>query len=110
MNLQVLTWLVKHRELLMAVVKEASKFDRSAPYIQQWDVVDRIARIVIPVLQAENISPEAFWEYTAMSLEDGDVQLLSAGAEVQAMNIDWRTLIDVIMPVVIAILQSLMKK
>jgi hypothetical protein len=110
-NIKVLTWLVRHRELLVAVVKEAQAFKPDAPYIEQWNVVDRIARLVIPVLQAEGVDPNAFWVYEeGQSLHEGDVQLLSAGADAHAMGVDWRTLADVVLPIVIAILEALLRR
>jgi hypothetical protein len=116
-NIKVLTWLVRHRDLLVAVVKEAQAFKPDAPYIEQWNVVDKIARLVIPVLQAENVDPKAFWSYgnedlggTLRSLHDGDVEILAAGAEVQALGVDWKQLADVILPIVIAILEALLRR
>jgi hypothetical protein len=116
-NIKVLTWLVRHRDLLVAVVKEAQAFKTDAPYIEQWNVVDKIARLVIPVLQAENVDPKMFWGYgntdvdgALHSLHDGDVQLLAAGADVQAMGVDWKTLADVVLPIIIAILEALLRR
>ena len=117
MNIKVLTWLVRHRDLLLAVVKEAQSFKPDAPYIEQWNVVDKIARLVIPVLQSENVDPKMFWGYgntdvdgTLHALHDGDVQLLAAGAEVQALGVDWKQLADVVLPIVIAILEALLRR
>lgn len=110
MNLKILRWVVTHRELLMKVVQEVQAFDRGSPYIDQWTVVDRVARLVIPVLEAEKVDLQAFFDYSPLSLEEGDVQLLAAGAEVQALGIDWKTLAEVILPIIVTIIELLMKK
>jgi len=115
-NIKVLTWLVRHRDLLVAVVKEAQAFKPDAPYIEQWNVVDKIARLVIPVLQAENVDPKVFWSYekdesdVLRSLHYVDVQIMAAGADVQAMGVDWKQLADVVLPIIIAILEALMRR
>jgi hypothetical protein len=104
MNLQVIRWLIAHRELVIKVLESAKKFDRDGDYMSQWTVIDEIARLVIPVLQKEDLSP-----YSLLNgwYDDDEVQAFSLGAEVQAMGFDWKQLIDVILPILIAILKSL---
>lgn len=111
MNLKVLSWLLKHRDLLLSVVEAAKGWDRDAPYIEQWSIVDRIARLVLPVIEKEAVTAKQLWGYTdddlnPLSLHDGDVQLLQAGAEVQAMGIDWKLFVEVVLPIVISILEA----
>lgn len=115
MNLKVLGWLLKHRELLIAVIKVAQEYKSDLPYIQQWEIVDKIARLVIPVFEAEGVEVKTFWAYTnedieAMSLHDQDCRLLAAGAEVQSLGLDWKTLANVVLPILVAILETLLKK
>lgn len=105
MNLKLIQWLIKHRDVLMAVIEAAKKFDRSADYMSQWDVVDKIARIVIPVLRAENADvrslAETDWE------DDEGVGAFAVGASVAAMGVDWQSLLQIIIPILIGILKSL---
>ena len=104
MNLTLLRWLLQHRDVLTKVVEAAKKFDRTGPYIKQWDVVDEIARIVIPVFEREGV------EVSSLSAEEwgaDEVAAFSLGAEVHAMGVDWRQLIDVILPILITILRML---
>ena len=112
MNLKVLSWLLKHRDLLMAVVEAAKGWDKDAPYVEQWSVVDRIARLILPVIEKEAVTAKQIWGYTdddlePLSLHDGDVRLLAAGAEVQAMGIDWKLFVEVILPIVVSILEAI---
>ena len=112
MNLKVLQWLIRHRDLLLQIVDVAKDFSREKPYIEQWDVVDRIARLVIPVLTQEDMAPLALTD-GYMGYEEFDeyeMSAFSAGAEVQAMGIDWKQLIQVILPIVVAILEALSAK
>lgn len=112
MNLKVLQWLIANRDLLMKLVAAAQSFDRTRPYIEQWDVVDKIARLVIPVLASEELAPldltDRHLDYE--DFDDYEVAALSAGAEVQALGIDWRQLVQVILPIVVAILEALSAK
>lgn len=106
MNIKVIQWLLAHRDVLLKVVEVAKEFSRHKPYMQQWDVIDKVARLLIPVFTAEDVQPSAL-----LSDELADVATLSAqSAEVQAMGIDWKQLVEVILPVIIAILQALAAK
>jgi hypothetical protein len=112
MNIKILSWLLKHRNLLMAVVEAAKAWDRDAPYVEQWEVVDRIARLVLPVIEREQVTAKQLWGYTnddyePLSLDDGDVIILGAGAEVQALGIDWKLFVEVVLPIVVAILEAI---
>lgn len=112
MNLKAISWLLKHRDLLMAVVEAAKGWDRDAPYVEQWSIVDRIARLILPVVEKEQLTYKQLWGYTdddfsPLSLHDGDVQLLQAGAEVQALGIDWKLFVEVVLPIVISILEAI---
>lgn len=104
MNLQVIRWLIAHRDLLVKVLESVKKFDRDSDYLSQWAVLDEVARLVLPVLEKEDL--------TAYSLlngwwDDDEVHAFSLGAEVQAMGLDWKQLIEVVLPLLIAILKAL---
>lgn len=103
MNLKLIQWLIAHREVLTAVVAAAKKFDRSAPYIDQWEVVNQIARIVIPVIQQERTDVSALCEVEF----DAEVGAFALGTEVQALGVDWQAMIQLLLPVLIAILKLL---
>lgn len=113
MNIKALQWLLAHRDLLLKIVDVAKGFSRHKPYLEQWDVVDKIARLVIPVLAADEMKPQQLvyddvtkWE----TFEDLEIAAFSAGADVAAMGVDWKMLVEVILPLVIAILQALAAK
>ncbi len=55
MNLQVLKWLLAHRDLLTKVLEVAKGFRRDLPPMEQWEIVDKIARLVIPVLKNDDV-------------------------------------------------------
>ena len=104
MNLKAIRWLLQHRDLLTKVVTAAQKFDPSGTYVSQWEVVDEIARLVIPEFEREGVvATDLMSEYFA----DDEVQAFSLGAEVQALGIDWRQLIEVVLPILLAILKAL---
>lgn len=106
MNIKVIQWLLAHREVLLKVVEVAKGFSRHKPYIEQWAVIDQIARILIPVFAAEEVVPKLL-----LDDELADVATLSAqAAEVQALGVDWKQLVEIILPVIIAILQALAAK
>jgi len=102
LNLKILRWLLAHRDLLVKVLEAAKKYSRTAPLLDQWAVVDEIARLVIPVLDKDGVDVEALlWSM------DDEVEAFSMGAEVQALGVDWKTIIDILLPILIKILQSL---
>jgi hypothetical protein len=104
MNLKILQWLLKHRDALLKVVEIAKRFDRSAPYLAQWALVNEIAQIVLPILEAEALKP------TLLSVDwdvDVEAQAFALGAEVSALGMDWKTIIEVLIPILIAILQAI---
>jgi hypothetical protein len=114
MNIKVVTWLVRHRDVLSKIIEVAKGYRKDAPYSEQWAVVDAIARLILPVLERESVQAKAFFTYgnedlegVAQSLREGDVQLLAAGAEVAALGIDWKMFVEVVLPIVIAILEAL---
>jgi hypothetical protein len=108
-NIKVLQWLLKHRDLLLKVVEVAKDFDRTASYLSQWEVVDKVARLVLPILQAEANAPQLltidYDHYT-----DEVAVAYQTGAEVSALGVDWKLLIEVIVPIIISILQGLLSR
>lgn len=107
MNLKVLRWLLQHRDVLLKVVEVAKKFNRDGLYIDQWSVVDEIARLVIPVFEKEGVDVSAMMDFDYDDAYEGEVAAFALGAEVHALGVDWKQLIDVILPLLIAVLKAL---
>jgi hypothetical protein len=109
MNLKVLQWLLKNKTVLLQVVEVAKGFKKDAPYLTQWETVDKIARLVIPMIEAETTAPKLLaWDVDDInSYATHDVAVLSAGVEIQALGIDYRLLIETVIPIIIAILEAL---
>lgn len=113
-QIQILQWLLKNREVLLKAVEVAKQFSRHKPYMEQWAVVDQIARLLIPAIFANDTSVAAF-SLDADEPEFGhygpeyDAKLLSLGAEVGALGLDWKTVLEVLLPVLMAILDALAK-
>lgn len=112
MNLKALQFLLRHREVLLAVVAVAKKFPDAASYLDKWVVVDEIARLVIPVLEKELDSPKLLsyeddGEELLFTPSTYDAKVLAVGAEFGALGIDWKLLVEVVIPIVISILEAL---
>lgn len=106
MNLTLVRWLLKNRDLLVKVIAVASKFDRDGTLLAKWAIADEIARLVIPVMDADRMTPEAL--VSGWYGDEGDeVQAFSMGAQVQAMGLDWQAIVDLVLPLLIAILKAL---
>lgn len=105
MNIKVISWLLKHRELLLAVIAVAKKFDRDGTYMSQWEVVDEIARLVIPVFEKEGADVNGLLAQDTW--ESDEVTAFALGAEVHALGVDWQSLIQIVLPILIAILRAL---
>ncbi len=100
MNLKVLQWLLAHRDTLLLIVDAAKGWKKDLPHLQQWEIVDKIARLAIPMIDDEQV--------LARLLQDLDSEpMASLNAEVTNLNIDWQTLADIIIPIIISILQAL---
>jgi hypothetical protein len=104
MNLYVIRWLIAHRELLVQVVTAAKKFNPNGTYLSQWDVVDEVARLILPVLEKEGVRP---LDLLSTDWDEDEYAAFAVGAEVAAMGIDWQQLVNIILPILIAILRSL---
>lgn len=100
MNLTMIKWLLAHRDLLGKIVEIVKGWHKDMPLAAHWDVVDKIARLVIPALTKQDVAAmmDSPWEDapTAFAL----------GAEANALGVDWVTLIQVIIPILQAILQA----
>lgn len=103
MNLTIIKWLLAHRDLLSKILEIVKGWNKDLPLAQHWDMVDQIARLVIPVLTKQDVQAmlDSPWEDapTAFAL----------GAEANALGVDWATLIQVIIPILQAILQAFAK-
>jgi hypothetical protein len=116
MNYAVVKWLLAHRDQLTQVIAIAKNYRDTLPLLEQWAILDKIARIVLPVLQDEtknSLAPVAALMYgdededSCVAAYASDVNLLSVGAECGALGFDWQVIIKVVLPLIISILQSL---
>ena len=106
-NIKVVQWLLKHRDVLLKIVEVAKDFDRTASYTAQWEVIDKVARLALPIIQAEKNAPQLLAvDYD--TYEDEVAVAYQTGAEVSALGLDWKLLIEVIVPIIISILQGLL--
>lgn len=106
MNFRVIQWLIRNRDLLTAVMAAAQKYSKNSSYLDQWSVVNDIARLVLPVLEREGILARDL----APLYMDDEEYAFALGAEVAAMGIDWKSLIDIVLPILLAILKALADK
>ena len=115
MNLKLIQWLLANQTTLLKIAEVAKGWSNDLSYEDRWAIVDSIARLVIPLIKAANVSPKALCEnydvvydesgrVTAMSLPD-QKEVAEAMAHSLAIAIDWKTLVEVIIPLVIKILQ-----
>ena len=106
MNLKVLQWLISHRELLMQVVAVVKQYSQDATLLEKWVLVDEVARLVIPVIQ-DNDEVLGLLTRDYMDFEDDSAVSFAMGADVAALGVDWRLIIELVLPVVISILEAL---
>ena len=103
MNLQILKWLVGHRDLLAKVLEAVRGYHKDLPAIEQWDVVDRVARLVIPELTETDIRSlqSIAWEHADA------VEAMQIGADYAALGVDWQLLLKILLPMLQIILDAL---
>ncbi len=103
MNLQILKWLVAHRDVLTKVVDLVKGYSNDLPPLKKWEIVDSVARLVIPLLSPADIRAMADIDWD----DDEKVTALGLGAEYAALGFDWQTLVKVIIPILQIILEAL---
>ena len=101
MNMQILRWLLRNSGVLTEVagiVKGIDYWSLSLP--EKWEITQKIGDLLVPAL-ADMPKSLAYMDddFAALSLEQ---------SEVSALGVDWATMIEVILPLVIAILRALM--
>lgn len=106
MNLAVLQWLLKNQTTLRKIAEIAKGWSKDLSYEDRWAIVDSIARLVIPLVRESEASPKALCQVLTVS----HTAEAEVGGEYAALGIDWKLVVDVILPLVIAILQSLNDK
>ena len=106
MNLKVLQWLIAHRELLMQVVAVVKRYNQDATLLEKWVLVDEVARLVIPVIQ-DNDEVLGLLTRDYIDWEDDSEVSFAMGADVAALGVDWRLIVELVLPVVISILEAL---
>jgi hypothetical protein len=111
LNVKVVKFLLANQTALLALVEIAKKWKKELPYADQWALVDQVAKILIPILEAQAVSPKALMRsrFTDADYEEQDYEAMAftAGAEFAALGVDWKLLIDVILPIVLSILKAL---
>ena len=111
LNVKVVKFLLANQAALLALVEIAKKWKKDLPYASQWELVNQVAKILIPILEAQAVSPKALIKhrFSDADFEETDYEALAftAGAEFAALGVDWKLLIDVILPIVISILKAL---
>jgi len=111
MNIKVVKFLLANQTALLALVEIAKKWKKNLPYAEQWELVNQAAKVIIPVLEAQAVSPKALTKsrFTDEDYEEQDFEALAftAGVEFAALGVDWKTFIDVIIPLVIYVLKLL---
>ena len=111
MNVKVVKFLLANQAALLALVEIAKKWRKDLPYEDQWELVNQAAKVIIPVLKAQAVSPKALTKhrFSDADFEETDYEALAftAGAEFASLGVDWKLLIDVILPIVLSILKAL---
>ena len=100
MNLAVIKWLLAHREVLTQILAVVQGWKKDLPLMEHWEIVDKVARIVIPVLTKPDVQAMLDSPY------EDTVGAFVLGSEAHALGVDWATLIQVIIPILQAILQA----
>jgi hypothetical protein len=100
MNLVIVKWLLAHRDLLTKILESVKGWNKDLPLEQHWEIVDKVARLVIPVLTRRDVYAMLDSPY------EDTVSSFALGAEANALGVDWVTLVQVIIPILQAILQA----
>lgn len=102
MNLTLVRWLIAHRDVLMECISIVQDFDMDSSLMKRWEIVDRLARVIIPAVEGEDIDALAFHPYIAE-----EYSAMACGAELAALGVDWQALISTLIPILVAILRAI---
>lgn len=86
--------------MLAKCVEIVSKFEAESSLLEKWDIVDEIARVVIPLIEFED-AVEMLWE------SGDEYEAMSQGVELQALGVDWQMIVNTVVPIIVAILRAL---
>jgi len=106
MNLKLLQWLLAHRDVLTKVLEVAKDFRRDLPVLEQWIIVDKVARLVIPVLTEPEVKSFADVDWNEDE-DDTSIAAFALGVEASALGIDWAFIISVLLPILRLVLSAL---
>lgn len=106
MNLQILRWLLAHKDLLLQVVEIVKSWSKDLPLLEQWAIVNKVATLVLPLLTEQDVAHLSAHDWD----DDDPVNAFAFGAEVQALGFDWSVILTVIIPILQVILQALNKQ
>ena len=105
MNLALIKWLISHRDVLMECISIVKDYDHEASLLDKWEIVERLAKVIIPVVEGEDIETLAYGE--PYLIADDNYSAMSCGADLAALGVDWQMLITTLAPILIAILRAL---
>jgi SNF family Na+-dependent transporter len=86
--------------VLAKCVEIVSKFEAESSLLEKWDIVDEIARVIIPLIEFED-AVEMLWE------SGDEYEAMSQGVELQALGVDWQMIVNTVVPIIVAILRAL---
>lgn len=103
MNLKMMRWLLAHRDLLQQIIDLVKTYKADAAPMTKWSLVDKLARLVIPALTAEDLKLlQADWD------DDYDtVGAFAIGTECVSLGIDWETIVKILLPILELIVKAL---
>jgi len=104
-NLALIKWLISHRDVLMECISIVKDYDHEASLLDKWEIVERLAKVIIPVVEGEDIETLAYGE--PYLIADDNYSAMSCGADLAALGVDWQMLITTLAPILIAILRAL---
>lgn len=103
MNLQVMKWLLANRAVVTSILEAVKGWKPDMSLTEKWAIISKVASLVVPLLDRDTVK--------AMMAAAGnhDVsEALSVDKEgVEALGVDWPTLVRVIVPIITFILQVL---
>lgn len=103
MNLQVMKWLLKNRDLVTKVLEAVKGWSPDLTLTQKWAVIAKVAELVVPALDPATVR--------VMMAEAGNhdvAEVLNVDRDgVELLGVDWPTIVRVIVPIITFILQAL---
>jgi len=96
-------WLLANRAVVTSILEAVKGWKPDMTLVEKWAIISKVASLVVPLLDKGTVK-----SMMAAAGNHDVPEALSVNAEgVEALGVDWQTMVRVIVPIITFILQVL---